>query len=65
MNTRDRIKQAIEKYNDDCNGQVNLGSPHARADLVELIYNAVMKQGQDDNTFNQQQLYLFSNNDDG
>lgn len=61
MNTRDRIKQAIDKYNDSFNGQVNLGSAHARADLAELIYLAVMKQTTDTSTHNEQQLYLFTN----
>ena len=63
-NTFNRIKLAIEKYNDACNGQVNLASPFARADLTELIYNAVMKQAPNSETFNTQDTFNFTNKTD-
>ena len=63
MNAFDRIKTAIDKYNEDCNGQSNLASPYARADLAELIYNAVMKQTSSSETHNLQQVITFSNID--
>lgn len=63
-NTYNRIKQAIDKFNDDCNGQANLSSPHARDDLASLLYDAVMKQNDTSATYNDQQLDIFTNNDD-
>ena len=64
MSTFNRIKQVIDKFNEDCNGQVNLGSPYIRTDLAEAIYNAVMKQSNETETYNQQELKIFSNIDD-
>mgnify|MGYP005744984295 CR=1 FL=1 len=65
MTTFNRIKRTIDKFNDDFDGQVNLASPHARADLTELIYNAVMKQSDDsDATINDQQTFIFTNKTD-
>ena len=64
MSTFNRIKQTIDKFNEDCDGQVNLGSPHLRVDLAEAIYNAVMKQSNETETHNQQELKIFSNIDD-
>ena len=65
MSTFNRIKMAIDKFNDGCNGQANLGSPHARADLAELIYNSVMKQSESDTmTLNDQQTFIFTNKTD-
>ena len=63
-NTFTRIKQAIDKFNDDCNGQANLSSTYARTDLAESIYNAVMKQTASSETTNQQQVIVFSNIED-
>lgn len=64
MNTFNRIIATISKYNDDNHGQVNLGSPHARADLAELIYKAVMKQDEitSSHTINKQDTFIFENN---
>ena len=64
MSTLNRIKRTIDKFNEDCNGQANLGSSHLRADLAEAIYNAVMKQSNETETYNQQELKIFSNIDD-
>ena len=64
MTTFNRIKHTIDKFNEDCNGQANLGSPYLRADLAEAIYNAVMKQSNETETYNQQELKVFSNIDD-
>ena len=55
------INTVIDKFNDDCSGQVNLASPYARADLAELIYNAVIKQALPDSTVNTQSVFRFSN----
>ena len=63
-NTYNRIKAAINKFNDDCDGQANLSSPHARADLADIIYHAVMKQIDHTSTHNDQQLEIFTNKDD-
>lgn len=66
MNTQDRILTAINKFNDDNDGQVNLGSTYAREDLAELIYNAVMKQMNDQTvseTYNTQEMFNFTNKD--
>lgn len=63
-NTYNRIISAINKFNDDCNGQANLGSPYARADLADIIYHAVMKQSDHTSTNNDQQLEIFTNKDD-
>lgn len=62
--TLNRIKTVINKFNDDCAGQANLASPHARTDLAELIYNAVMKQNLPNSTINTQSVFRFSNNTD-
>ena len=62
--TFNRIKQTIDKYNDDCDGQANLASPFARTDLAELIYNAVMKQSPNSSTFNTQDTFSFTNKPD-
>ena len=65
MNTFNRIIAAISKYNDKHDGQVNLASPYARADLAELIYDAVMKQNLsgESYTINNQETFNFSNKD--
>lgn len=63
MTTFERILKAITKFNDDCDGQANLNSPHARMDLATFVYDVVMKQ-EDPGTFNDEQLELFSNKDD-
>ena len=64
MDTYSRIKTAINKFNDDCNGQANLSSPHARADLTDMIYQAVMKQVDHTSTSNDQSYITFTNSDD-
>lgn len=64
MNTKQRITRAIEQFNQDMNGQVNLHSASARDDLAEMIYDAIMKQidfNDNEGTYNQQQMYLFTN----
>jgi hypothetical protein len=63
MSILNRIKEAIDKFNVDCNNQSNLSSPYARADLAELIYNAILKQDKTgSSTVNDQQTFTFSNN---
>lgn len=64
MDTYNKIVATISKYNNDHDGQVNLGSPHARADLAELIYNTIMKQTNVTSTYNSQSTFKFSNKDD-
>lgn len=64
MNTHNRILSAIDKFNNDCGGQANLASQHAREDLADAIYNAVMKQTASSETTNQQQVIIFSNIED-
>ena len=64
MNTKQRITRAIEQFNQDMNGQANLHSASARDDLAEMIYDAIMKQidfNDNEGTYNQQQMYLFTN----
>lgn len=65
MNTFDRIKATISKYNADNHGQINLASPHARTDLAELIYKTVMKQEDvtSSYTVNKQDTFIFENKD--
>lgn len=63
MNTRDRIYQAIVKFNDRYNNQVNLASDAAVEELTKLVYDAVLKIGDHTSTYNEQQLYLFKNID--
>ena len=65
MDTFNRIVATITKYNDTHDGQVNLASPFARADLAELIYKAVMKQDNDapSHTINRQDTFIFENKD--
>ena len=67
MDTFNRIVTAITKYNDANDGQVNLASPFARADLAELVYNAVMKQNNDEPSYtvNKQDTFIFENKDPG
>lgn len=61
MNTRDRIITAIKKFNEQYNNQVNLASEGAILELAELVHDAVLKQNSE--TYNEQQMYLFTNND--
>lgn len=64
MNIKQRITRAIEQFNQDMNNQVNLYSASARDDLAEMIYDAIMKQidfNDNEGTYNQQQMYLFTN----
>jgi hypothetical protein len=62
MNTLNRIKHAINKFNVDCNNQANLASPHARADLAEVIYDAILKQETtESSTVNDQRTFNFTN----
>jgi hypothetical protein len=64
MNTKDRIHQAIVRFNDRYNNQVNLSSEAAIQELTAVIYDAVLKIGDySTGTFNEQQMYLFKNND--
>jgi len=60
MNTRERIIKAIKKFNVQNNNQVNLASEAAVLELAELVHGAVLKQSPE--TYNEQQLYLFTNN---
>lgn len=66
MNTHSRILAAIAKFNNDCGGQANLGSIHAQEDLATMVYNAVMKQTDEQSTtatYNIQETFNFSNKD--
>lgn len=64
MNTQERIIVAIQRFNDACDGQVNLNSAAAREDLAALVYDAVLKiNGFQAGTYNDQQLEIFEKND--
>jgi hypothetical protein len=64
------IKSTIKEYSDRHDGQVNLGSPYAQADLTELLYDNIILYNMFDvddttsETYNDQQLLLFTNIND-
>lgn len=70
INLTQLIKSTIKEYSDRYDGQVNLGSPYAQADLTELLHDAIMlnhlldvdsPEDTSSETYNDQQLLLFSN----
>ena len=61
MDTLDKIRHVIDQYNDNNSGQVNLGSNYARDTLARLIHDALSVDEIQPGTYNEQQLYLFSN----
>lgn len=61
MDTLDKIRHVIDQYNDNNSGQVNLGSNCARDTLARLIHDALSVDEIQPGTYNEQQLYLFSN----
>jgi hypothetical protein len=61
METFDKIKHVIDQFNDNHNGQVNLASDSARGTLARMIHNALNVDSDRSETYNEQQLYLFSN----